>query len=183
MQASSKMKSKAFAACMILIMLLGMMTLMASCRSETPEDGGNDTDAEKQYAGDEETASDEKQQDEKQYSVEKNGSYDSKEDVAEYLSIYKRLPKNYITKKEARKLGWHGGPVEKYAPGKAIGGDRFGNREKKLPEKTGRKYYECDIDTLGRKNRGARRIIYSSDGLIYYTKDHYKSYQKMPQSA
>lgn len=116
-------------------------------------------------------------------SVEEDGTYDSKEEVAEYLSIYKKLPKNYITKKQARKLGWHGGSLEPYAPGKTIGGDRFGNREKKLPNKSGRKYYECDIDTLGAKKRGAKRMIYSNDGLIYYTKDHYKSYIKMLKSA
>ena len=116
-------------------------------------------------------------------SVEENGTYDSKEEVAEYLSIYRKLPKNYITKKEAKRMGWHGGSVEKYAPGKAIGGDSFGNYEKKLPEKSGRKYYECDIDTLGKKKRGPKRIIYSSDGLIYYTGNHYKNFEKMPQSA
>lgn len=115
--------------------------------------------------------------------VEENGTYDSKEEVAEYLSIYKKLPKNYITKKEARKLGWRGGSLEPYAPGKTIGGDRFGNREKKLPDDKGRKYYECDIDTLGARKRGAKRIIYSNDGLIYYTGNHYKSFEKTARSA
>ncbi len=122
-------------------------------------------------------------QEETQAAVEENGSYDSKEDVAEYLSIYKKLPKNYITKKEAKKLGWHGGSVEKYAPGKAIGGGYFGNYEKRLPEKKGREYRECDIDTLGKKKRGPKRLIYSNDGLIYYTGDHYRTFEKMPQSA
>ena len=115
--------------------------------------------------------------------VEENGTYDSKEEVAEYLSIYKKLPKNYITKKEARKLGWRGGSLEPYAPGKTIGGDRFGNREKKLPDDKGRKYYECDIDTFGARKRGAKRIIYSNDGLIYYTGNHYTSFEKMARSA
>ena len=115
--------------------------------------------------------------------VSESGEYNSKEEVAEYLSIYKKLPKNYITKKEAKKLGWNGGSLEKYAPGKAIGGDRFGNYEKKLPNKNNRKYYECDIDTIGKKNRGAKRIIYSNDGLIYYTEDHYKNFEKLKQSA
>lgn len=115
--------------------------------------------------------------------VEENGTYDSKEEVAEYLSIYKKLPKNYITKKEARKLGWRGGSLEPYAPGKTIGGDRFGNREKKLPDDKGRKYYECDIDTFGARKRGAKRIIYSNDGLIYYTGNHYKSFEKTARSA
>ena len=132
--------------------------------------------------GAEEKAGGEQPAKEETAAVEEDGTYDSKEDVAEYLSIYKKLPKNYITKGEARKLGWHGGAVEPYAPGKCIGGDRFGNRERKLPDKGNRKYYECDIDTLGKK-RGAKRMIYSNDGLIYYTGDHYNSFEKMPQSA
>jgi len=104
-----------------------------------------------------------------------DGSYDSKEDVALYLHTYGRLPANYITKDEARALGWEGGGLEKYAPGKCIGGDRFGNYEKLLPE--GRRYRECDIGTLGQSSRGAQRLIYSDDGLIYYTGDHYESFE------
>lgn len=108
--------------------------------------------------------------------LEENGSYDSKDDVALYLHMYGHLPPNYITKKDARALGWEGGSVERYAPGKCIGGDRFGNYEGLLPEKAGRSYTECDIDPLGSGSRGARRIIFSNDGLIYYTDDHYKSF-------
>lgn len=105
-----------------------------------------------------------------------DGSYTTKEDVALYLCIYKKLPSNFITKKEARQLGWDGGGLEPFAPGKCIGGDRFGNYEDLLPYKEGRVYYECDIDTLGAKFRGEKRIVYSSDGLIYYTADHYESF-------
>ena len=79
-------------------------------------------------------------------------------------------------KKEARDLGWEGGSLEPYAPGKCIGGDRFGNYEGTLPEKDGRTYYECDINTLGADSRGAERLVFSSDGLIYYTADHYESF-------
>lgn len=106
-----------------------------------------------------------------------DGSYTSKEDVALYIHLYGRLPENFITKKEARNLGWEGGSLEPYAPGKCIGGDYFGNYEGLLPEKKGRKYTECDIDTLGAKSRGAKRIIFSNDGLIYYTDDHYESFE------
>ncbi|MBQ2658041.1 MAG: hypothetical protein IJF87_05680 [Erysipelotrichaceae bacterium] len=109
--------------------------------------------------------------------LDEHGTYDSKEDVALFIHLYGRLPDNYITKNEAEKLGWSGGSLERYAPGKCIGGSRFYNNEKKLPEKNGRKYYECDIDTLGKKSRGAKRIIYSDDGLIYYTSDHYETFQ------
>lgn len=108
--------------------------------------------------------------------LDENGSYTTREDVALYLETYEHLPGNFITKKEARALGWEGGSLEPYAPGKCIGGDRFGNYEKLLPEAEGRSYRECDIDTLGADSRGAKRIVYSDDGLIYYTEDHYASF-------
>ena len=108
--------------------------------------------------------------------IDENGSYTSKDDVALYIHVYGHLPSNFITKKEAEKLGWSGGSLEPYAPGKCIGGDRFGNYEGLLPRKTGRSYTECDIDTLGQQSRGAKRIVFSNDGLIYYTDDHYASF-------
>ena len=109
--------------------------------------------------------------------IDENGSYTSKDDVALYIHVYGHLPSNFITKQEAEKLGWSGGSLESYAPGKCIGGDRFGNYEGLLPKKTGRSYTECDIDTLGKKSRGAKRIVFSNDGLIYYTDDHYASFE------
>lgn len=103
------------------------------------------------------------------------GTYTSMEDVALYLYLYHKLPGNFITKKEAQALGWPGGYLEPYAPGKCIGGDRFGNYEGLLP--TNHKYTECDIDTLGAKSRGAKRIVFSNDySLIYYTDNHYESF-------
>lgn len=105
-----------------------------------------------------------------------DGSYDSKEDVALYLHLYGHLPDNYITKKEAETLGWSGGSLEPYAPGKCIGGGRFGNYEGLLPDADGRRWTECDIDTIGAKSRGAKRIVFSNDGLIYYTDDHYATF-------
>jgi len=113
--------------------------------------------------------------------IDKNGSYTSKEDVMNYLIEYHTLPDNFITKKEARKLGWSGGSLEPYAPGKCIGGDRFGNYEGSLPEKKDIHYYECDIDTLGENSRGAKRIVYSDEGSIYYTEDHYESFTLLYQ--
>jgi len=104
-----------------------------------------------------------------------DGSYTTKEDVALYIHAYGCLPENFITKNEARKLGWEGGGLEKYAPGMCIGGDRFGNYEGLLPED--RTYRECDIDTLGANSRGAKRVVFSDDGLIYYTDDHYESFE------
>ena len=99
--------------------------------------------------------------------ISEDGSYSSKEDVALYIHTYGRLPDNYITKNEARDLGWEGGGLADYAPGKCIGGDRFGNYEGLLPKADGRRYTECDIDTLGADSRGAKRIVFSNDGLIY----------------
>lgn len=111
--------------------------------------------------------------------IEEDGWYYSKEDVALYIYTYGKLPENFITKNEARDLGWEGGSVEHYKKGAAIGGDKFGNYEGLLPKKSGRKYYECDIDTNGKNSRGAKRIIFSNDGLIYYTDDHYESFSML----
>ena len=109
--------------------------------------------------------------------IDENGSYDDKDNVSLYIHTYGKLPPNYISKEEAEDLGWEGGSVEKYAPGKCIGGSKFGNYEGLLPKADGRQYYECDIGTLGESSRGAKRIVYSNDGLIYYTDDHYESFE------
>jgi len=105
-----------------------------------------------------------------------DGNYTTKEDVALYIHTYGCLPPNFITKDEARDLGWEGGGLDDYAYGKCIGGDRFGNYEGLLPDANGRKWTECDIDTLHENSRGAKRIVFTNDGLIYYTDDHYESF-------
>ena len=107
--------------------------------------------------------------------LDPNGSYTTKEDVALYIHLYGCLPDNFMTTDEARDLGWEGGSLEPYAPGMCIGGDYFGNYEGLLPED--RDYTECDIDTLGADSRGPKRIVFSDDGLIYYTPDHYESFE------
>lgn len=101
------------------------------------------------------------------------------EHVVLYLDRYGVLPDNYITKDEARALGWEGGSVENYLDGAAIGGDRFGNREGLLPEASGRSYTECDIDTDGQSSRGAKRLVFSNDGLYFYTEDHYETFDEL----
>ena len=106
-----------------------------------------------------------------------DGVYTSKEDVALYIYTYGELPSNFMTKKEARSLGWEGGGLDGYADGMSIGGDRFGNYEGLLPDAEGRTWTECDIDTLHANSRGAKRIVFSNDGLIYYTDDHYESFE------
>ena len=109
--------------------------------------------------------------------LDPDGSYTSKEDVALYIHLYGKLPQNFMTKDEARNLGWEGGGLEDVAPGMCIGGDRFGNYEGLLPDAPGRRWTECDIDTLGASSRGAKRIVFSNDGLIYYSDDHYESFE------
>ncbi|MCR5177723.1 MAG: hypothetical protein K6C95_01925 [Lachnospiraceae bacterium] len=108
--------------------------------------------------------------------VHEDGVYTTAEDVSLYIHIYGKLPRNFITKNKARDMGWNGGGLEDVAPGMCIGGDRFGNYEGRLPEGS---YRECDIDTLGASSRGAKRIIYSDDGRIYYTEDHYESFTQL----
>ena len=109
--------------------------------------------------------------------LDKNGSYTTKEDVALYIHIYGCLPPNFMTKSVARTHGWKSGSLEKYAPGYCIGGDVFKNKEGLLPDAPGRVYRECDIDTLGSySSRGSKRIVYSNDGLVYYTANHYESF-------
>lgn len=100
--------------------------------------------------------------------------------IVNYLSIYGELPENFITKREAKDLGWDSryNYVGEVAPGKSIGGDYFGNYDGQLPPKKGRKWYECDVNYRGKK-RGAERLIYSNDGLYYYTNDHYQTFTQM----
>lgn len=117
--------------------------------------------------------------------IYENQYYTSKNDVSLYIHIYKHLPYNYITKSEARELGWI--PSKKnlnlVAPNKSIGGDIFGNYEKKLPVIKNRVYYECDIDYNG-GSRNGKRIVFANDfdediGYIYYTEDHYNTFEKI----
>lgn len=103
--------------------------------------------------------------------------------IADYIFEHGELPDNFITKKEAQKLGWDSSRnyVSDVAPGKSIGGDKFGNYEGLLPSKKGRQWYEADCYyTTGKRN--AHRILFSNDGLVYYTDDHYETFTKMSPS-
>ncbi len=117
---------------------------------------------------------------EKELSVVEDGRYDDMESVAKYLHAFGKLPAHYLTKGEARKRGWipEKGNLREVVEGGIIGGDRFGNREGLLPEKEGRQYYECDVNYEGGP-RGAERLVYSDDGLIFYTEDHYESFTQI----
>ena len=108
------------------------------------------------------------------------GSYTTPEDVAEYIHTFGTLPDNFITKNEAEALGWVAseGNLWDVADGMSIGGDRFGNYEKILPDADGRKWTECDVNYTG-GFRGGERIVFSNDGLIFYTNDHYETFVQL----
>ena len=106
------------------------------------------------------------------------------QDIADYIFAHGTLPDNFLTKSEARQLGWDSSQnyVSDVAPGYSIGGDKFGNYEGLLPDASGRKWYEADANyTAG--PRGAERILYSTDGLVYYTSDHYQTFTEMHPSG
>ena len=112
--------------------------------------------------------------------LDEDGEYSSPEDVALYIHTYGRLPSNYITKEEAMDLGWESskGNLWEVTDNKSIGGDRFGNREGLLPKKDGRIYYEADVKYEG-GFRSPERIVFSNDGLIFYTNDHYETFEQL----
>jgi len=112
--------------------------------------------------------------------LEEDGYYTTPEDVALYIHTYGRLPANFITKREAQELGWDNskGNLWEVTDQLSIGGDKFGNREGLLPDAPGRVWYECDVNYAG-GYRGPERIVFSNDGLIYYTDDHYKSFTQL----
>lgn len=103
----------------------------------------------------------------------------SEEVVVPYVKENGRLPAYYITKRQAREKGWIAaeGNLCEVLPGRAIGGDVFTNREKQLPVKKGRTYYEADLNySCG--NRNAHRLVFSNDRLIFVTHDHYKTFEE-----
>ena len=110
--------------------------------------------------------------------VTEDGIYGDPTCVALYLHRYGHLPSNYITKTQAKKKGWDqdSGNLWEVLPGVSIGGGPFANAEKKLPEKDGREYRECDVNYRGGA-RGGERIVYSNDGLVYFTADHYNTFK------
>lgn len=109
--------------------------------------------------------------------VEYGYDYYAAGEVALYLHAFEELPPNYITKDEARNWGWNSGDdLWDTSYGYCIGGDEFGNREGALPKARSRQYYECDVNYYG-GHRGAERLVFSNDGLIYYTGDHYENFE------
>ncbi len=152
-------KSAVSKALMVILALLMLMNLAGCTKAEDSKENINNESAQ---------------------GIEEGKSYSSKDEVAEYLYRYKELPPNFITKKEAGALGWKSsdGNLWEVTDKASIGGDIFGNREGLLPKKKGRVYYECDINYQG-GYRGAERIVFSNDGLIFYTDDHYESFEEL----
>jgi ribonuclease T1 len=90
-----------------------------------------------------------------------------------------RLPPRYVTKDAARARGWRGGGLCLIWPGHSIGGDRFFNAQRLLPTNPNRRYFEADLDSTC-EQRGASRLVFSNDGLIFVTVDHYRSFRAVP---
>jgi guanyl-specific ribonuclease Sa len=152
-----------------IIILMLMAFTASSCASQTEQQNG--TSPSNVTAPSKET---------EEAKISQDGRYYTKDDVAEYIHLYGKLPENFITKNEAEDLGWVAskGNLWEVSDRMVIGGDKFGNREGLLPKASGRVWYECDVNYEG-GFRGDDRIVFSSDGLIYFTSDHYASFKKL----
>lgn len=161
-----KMKQKQFS---FLTILLFFSSLLFGCELLAPVESGTAISEASQEMTQQTTQG-----------VAEGEAYSTKEEVAEYLYLYGELPPNYLTKGEAEELGWDSreGNLWEVADGMSIGGDYFGNREGLLPDEPGRDYYEADINYQG-GYRNAERIVFSNDGLIFYTDDHYESFEQL----
>ncbi len=152
-----------------LLILAVLIFSLAACQTGTENGAGQLSQA---------TQADEK--DEQPLAVNRGEPCSTKDEVAAYIKQFRELPPNYLTKQDATDLGWDNtrGNLWDVAEGMSIGGDRFGNREGLLPEAKDRQYYECDVNYQG-GYRGAERIVYSNDGLVFYTADHYKTFTQI----
>lgn len=113
------------------------------------------------------------------FNISESGMYGSKEEVALYIYTYGKLPQNYVTKEAAKLLGWSDGALDDIVPNMCIGGDRFDNADELLPTKVGREYFVCDVNTLESHSRGYERIVFSNDGLVFYSCDNCESFVRV----
>lgn len=158
-----------------LFLITGLVSLSACGKRQKAQSVSNPGIAWASERASGKQAGDNEKTEEDREEISENHPYWKQGDVVAYLQKYQKLPPNFIKKEEAHHTGWS----VREAPKRIIGGDVFGNREGFLPEKKGRKYYEADLCEGYRENRGPRRLIYSNDGLIYVTWDHYDSFQKV----
>ena len=159
----------------LLIAAFAILLTFAGCGSVASSQVSSQPQSSKTSSQVSSQASSQASSSEKTFSLDEHGTYDSAQDVADYLLYYHKLPENYMTKNEARKMGWESGALNRVVPGKCIGGDVYSNFEGTLPKNA--TYHECDIDTINSKSRGSKRIVWSEDFKIYYTKDHYETFE------
>ena len=166
-----------------IVVFLILLAAMLMSKPDTPQPLANQMLAEQQedarQAREQQTAQPTNSQP-ATVTVDEDKYYSSKDEVAAYIHQFHHLPDNYITKTKAKKLGWEQqeGNLWDVLPGMSIGGGPFNNYDGKLPEEAGREYKECDIDYNGGA-RGGKRIVYSNDGLIFYTGDHYETFERL----
>lgn len=167
---------------LMLCLLLCCLLVLTGCGGNAPglEEGNESWQENQEGIQDTPSELDDDYEMQSEVQFEEGQPYSSKDEVAAYLHLFKSLPPNFITKKEAGEAGWDNskGNLWEVTDKKSIGGDYFGNREGLLPNGEGRRYFECDIDYQG-GYRGPERIVYSNDGLIFYTADHYESFEQL----
>ncbi len=162
---------KAMSAIVALLLAAALCVLPACGSGSSSQNGGrNDSTATASASDSQQPA----------LAVDEDGSYTSKDEVALYIHEFGHLPSNYITKTKAKKAGWVAseGNLQEVCPGKSIGGSQYYDYDGQLPSAKGRTWTECDIDYNG-GTRGAKRIVFSNDGLVFYTPDHYETFEQL----
>ena len=151
-----------FRSALSLVLVAALALGMAACSSSASQTGGGSSS------------------DVSASEVVEDGTYTSKDEVALYIHTYGHLPSNFISKTKAKEAGWLSseGNLDEVCPGKSIGGSTFYNDDGLLPDADGRTWKECDINYTG-GFRGSERIVFSNDGLIYYTNDHYQTFEQL----
>ena len=178
------MKKRIYSYLLIIIIMALMLCSCSNLASETNSSGTRSADTNTSGISSDieslEQATNITAEQTKENQIIEGGEYSKPEEIAEYIHTYNKLPQNYITKKEAMGFGWESnkGNLWDVADKMSIGGDSFGNREGRLPKANGRKWYECDVNYNG-GYRGSERILYSNDGLIYYSENHYETFTQL----
>lgn len=154
-----------------------LMYLINNYKIEKRTEISNDTENRKSEVAQSENQSETNFDTEKPSELSSTEELTNEAKVISYVKSNHKLPDYYLTKSEAKSKGWapSKGNLCDVLPGKAIGGDKFSNREKQLPE--GEKYYEADVN-YNCGNRGADRIVFTRNGDVWLTKDHYKNFEK-----